>query len=272
MHTHVELSRLITRSASAFGVCATVSPAGDALPHVVKAHQPTASSWSLSAGKRMLDIIVAVPVLLASSIPMLLIAFCVRVTSEGPALFVQERMGRGGCLFRLYKFRTMTLSTGAGLTMHGDRRITGLGRWLRAFKLDEIPQFYNVLRGEMSLVGPRPKLPRYAAIRNMPYRPGITGPATLAFRREEEILGGVHPSQLEHFYNRRIKPLKARLDLRYMKRATFWSDLRLVAATLVACVVPARIPATLRDRSAESPVLLSATVLDTPGESSAGAD
>ena len=103
----------------------------------------------------------------------------------------------------------------------------------------------------MSLVGPRPKLPQYVAITNMPYRPGITGAATLAFRREEEILSRVHPTQLDNFYNRHIRLLKGRMDARYMCRASFWSDARLIGATFLACVLPARIPAAFRNASAQ---------------------
>jgi lipopolysaccharide/colanic/teichoic acid biosynthesis glycosyltransferase len=215
---------------------------------------PSASDWSISSSKRLLDLSVALLVLALFAIPMLVIALCVRLSSPGPALFVQQRMGRGGRLFRIYKFRSMTCypgQSGPGLTRDGDRRITGLGRWLRKLKLDELPQFYNILRGEMSLVGPRPKLPRYVAITNMPYRPGITGAATLAFRREEEILSRIHPSQLENFYNRRIRLLKGRMDARYMCRASFWSDARLIGATFLACVLPARIPAAFRNASAQ---------------------
>ena len=103
--------------------------------------------------------------------------------------------------------------------------------------------------GEMSIVGPRPKLPQYAGIFDQPYRPGITGAATLAFRREEEILSRVHPAEMEDFYHRHIKPLKARMDARYMGRATLSSDLRIVAATFFACIAPPREPATLRKKS-----------------------
>ena len=129
--------------------------------------------------------------------------------------------------------------SGPGLTRGGDSRITCVGRILRKLKLDELPQFYNILRGDMSLIGPRPKLPQYAAIRNMPFRPGITGAATLAFRREEEVLRQVHPSLLDAFYNQHIRPMKANIDLNYMAHATLWSDMRIVAATFLACVMPA---------------------------------
>jgi len=222
----------------------------DQAPRTYQIANPSASAWTSSQAKRLLDAAVALLVLALFAVPSLLIAICVRLTSPGPALFVQKRVGRGGRLFSIYKFRSMTAARrdggGPGLTKDGDRRVTALGRWLRRLKLDELPQFYNVLRGDMSLVGPRPKLPQYAALRNMPYRPGITGAATLAFRREEEILSRVHPNHMEAFYHARIKPLKARIDSRYMCRATLWSDLEIIAATALACVRPARIPSSFR--------------------------
>ncbi|MGA7831303.1 MAG: sugar transferase [Terracidiphilus sp.] len=216
--------------------------------------RPSASGWSLSSSKRLLDLAAALFVLFVFGLPMLIIALCVRLSSQGPSIFSQQRIGQGGRLFRIYKFRTMIASTGQsgpGLTRDGDGRITGMGRWLRKLKFDELPQFYNVLRGEMSLVGPRPKLPQYAGIVDMPYRPGITGAATLAFRREEEILSRVHPSQLDPFYHLHIRPLKARIDARYMGRATFWSDLRLIGATFTACLAPARTPIVFRSASTQ---------------------
>jgi len=204
--------------------------------------------WSLSISKRTLDVVVAVSVLTVFALPMLLIAALIRLTSDGPAMFVQERVGLNGRLFRIFKFRSMTQSSEgcAGLTRDGDHRITAVGRWLRKFKLDELPQFYNILRGDMSLVGPRPKLPQYAERLSMHFRPGITGAATIAFRCEEEILKQVHPSNLDKFYLDRIKPLKERINFRYMRSATLWSDLGLILKTFRVSLVPARIPQSFR--------------------------
>lgn len=214
---------------------------------------PSASIWTLSWSRRLVDRSVALLVLAVFGVPMLAVALCVRLSSPGSALFTQYRVGRGGSHFRIYKFRTMFSGSGNGpaLTTDGDCRITAMGRWLRKLKLDELPQFYNVLRGDMSLVGPRPKLPQYLGIADMPYRPGVTGAASLAFRHEEEILSHVHPSQLDDFYYRRIRPLKARMDARYMCRATFWSDMRLVGATFFSCLAPAPSPAVIHRASTQ---------------------
>ncbi|MFY9854988.1 MAG: sugar transferase [Terracidiphilus sp.] len=229
------------------------SPA-NSIPVINNLVSPTASSWCLSNSRRVFDFSFALLVLAVFAVPMLAIALCVRLTSHGPAFFAQYRVGRGGRLFRVYKFRSMTWDAGhrgPGLTRSGDCRITPMGRWLRKLKLDELPQFYNVLRGEMSLVGPRPKLPRYTGIVNMPYRPGITGAATLAFRREEGLLSRIHPSLLDDYYNQHIRPLKTRMDVRYMCRATLLSDLRLIGATLLACLTPSPAPPVVRHASTQ---------------------
>jgi lipopolysaccharide/colanic/teichoic acid biosynthesis glycosyltransferase len=204
---------------------------------------PFASKWSVSLAKRCFDAGVALLVLISLALPMMAVAILIRLFSHGPALFVQERVGRGGKLFSIYKFRSMGISpetmSGPGLTQDGDSRITPLGRILRKFKIDELPQFYNVLRGDMSLIGPRPTLPQYAAILNLPVRPGITGAATLAFRREEEVLRHIHPALLDAFYDRHIRPMKALLDVDYMAHATLLSDVRIVKETFMACITPA---------------------------------
>jgi lipopolysaccharide/colanic/teichoic acid biosynthesis glycosyltransferase len=176
---------------------------------------------------------------------MALIAAAVRLSSPGPALFIQKRVGRGGVLFSIYKFRSMRVSSsaGLGLTRTGDSRVTAAGRLLRKLKIDELPQLFNVLRGDMSFIGPRPKLPKYAEAHGMPFRPGITGAATLAFRNEEDLLRNVHPAQLDDFYHRFIRPAKTRIDLEYMARSTFFSDLYVIKSTFVACVAPDAHPA-----------------------------
>jgi lipopolysaccharide/colanic/teichoic acid biosynthesis glycosyltransferase len=208
------------------------------------------ASWSLSSSKRLLDVTVAGLVLIVFAIPMLLIAAIIRLSSEGPVIFVQKRVGLNGRLFSIFKFRSMVAKSerkhGPSLTRDGDVRITQVGRWLRKFKLDELPQFYNVLRGDMSLVGPRPKLPQYAEQRSLHFRPGITGAATIAFRSEEEILKHIEVAHLEQFYLVRIKPLKERIDLRYMRNATMWSDLGLIAKTFKVSFEPPRIPGSFR--------------------------
>ena len=206
--------------------------------------QAPSSTWCGSHVRRSIDIVVSASILIVFIIPMLLIACLVRLTSPGPALFRQHRVGRGGRLFEVIKFRSMAerKHAGSGLTTEGDSRITPVGAFLRRFKLDELPQFYNVLRGDMSLVGPRPKLLQFAAIPNMPYRPGITGLASIAFRSEDQILGSVPPERAERFYEERIKPLKANLDVCYMCNASPVSDARVIATTAIGCMAPGMLP------------------------------
>ncbi|HUN60741.1 MAG TPA: sugar transferase [Candidatus Sulfotelmatobacter sp.] len=198
-------------------------------------------AWSQSFRKRFLDVSVSLVMLAAAFFPGILVYLLIRASSRGPGFFRQQRVGYAGRLFTLFKFRTMKTTHqghGPGLTRHGDLRVTAIGKILRRLKLDELPQFYNVLRGEMSLVGPRPKLPRYAAGTDAYYRPGITGFATLAFRHEEQLLKDVLPEELDRFYDRRIKPLKARADLKYMKNASLSSDLRLLLLTASVSLFP----------------------------------
>ena len=181
---------------------------------------------------------------------MLLIAAAVRITSPGPVFFRQSRLGQGGRWFELLKFRTMRHGPpgGALLTSRGDSRITALGRRLRAWKLDELPQFINVLRGEMSLVGPRPDLESFweqtdaDSRRVLALKPGITGAASLVFRDEEELLAEVPAESRNIFYVTHLLPQKAAIDLSYAARANFRSDCMLMVRTALKVLLPS--PAT----------------------------
>ena len=245
--TRVQISHLAAESPSAVSFTTSGGIIDRELRRVFSS--PPSRSWSVSPMKRVFDILVSALVLLLFFVPGLIIAMIIRCTSAGPAIFTQKRVGRGGQLFTIYKFRSMsgTSSSGSGptLTKDGDNRITPIGRWLRKLKLDEFPQFYNVLRGDMSLIGPRPKLPQYAEILDERYRPGITGAASLAFRREEELLRGIPAAELDEFYDANIKPVKTLIDVRYMAHSTLLTDLRLTIATLLTCITPARVSARL---------------------------
>lgn len=199
--------------------------------------------WSTSPQKRSFDVAVAIAVLFATFIVGLIVWVLVKFSSTGPAFFRQRRVGRGGKLFTVYKFRTMVTEEhdkGPCLTRCGDHRLTSVGKVLRKLKIDELPQFYNVLRGDMSIVGPRPKLPQYSVHSDWNYRPGITGLGTLAFRMEEDMLRNVEPGELDAYYDRKIKPLKARLDRWYMHRASFISDVQIIWATAGCIARPLR--------------------------------
>jgi lipopolysaccharide/colanic/teichoic acid biosynthesis glycosyltransferase len=194
------------------------------------------SSWTRSRAKRFFDValvLAGLPLLLPLC---LLIAIAIRISSTGPVFFVQKRAGLRGRLFSIVKFRTMVHSRRPGkgfITTIEDEHITEEGRVLRYWKLDELPQFLNVLRGDMSLVGPRPRVPEQQTGR-LRCRPGITGAASLAFAREEVLLAGVPRDLLDTYYASRVLPLKQRLDDDYMARATFFSDLKLICKTVVA--------------------------------------
>src|ERR1700761_591838 len=170
-----------------------------AVPQDPTAYYAEPSRWSVSGLKRCLDVAFAVVALLLSWPLLLLAAALVRHKSPGPVIFRQKRVGRNGVLFTVFKFRTMHIDAqddGPCLTKRGDPRVTRFGGFLRKYKLDELPQLVNVLRGDMSLVGPRPKLP-HLEVMHMPFRPGLTGAATLAFRCEEEMLQDIPDEELE---------------------------------------------------------------------------
>ena len=192
--------------------------------------------------KRVLDLCMA-SIGLTMSLPVVLIIAAVILAGMGrPILFQQERVGMDGRSFRLMKFRTMReKSTGRlPITGSGDHRITEIGRLLRAMKLDELPQLVNVLRGDMSIVGPRPEVPRYVATYTdaqrvvLMVRPGLTDEATVAFRDEERLLGLVDEGSREEYYVKTILPRKLALSLDYLRRAGIGADLWVMWRTALA--------------------------------------
>lgn len=191
--------------------------------------RPGLSAWSRSRAKRLFDCIcvsAALPILIPA---LLLIALVVGVTSGSPVLFRQRRVGCDGRLFTIVKFRTLDGGPPDG---PGSQRFTRIGRSLRIWKLDELPQLLNVLAGDMSLIGPRPKMREYE-LANPTCRPGITGAATIVFAREEELLERTSQLRSAETYRTVIMPAKHRLDSEYMARATFLSDMKLLLGTVL---------------------------------------
>ena len=192
--------------------------------------------------KRLFDIAFALLALLLLGPLLLAVALWVRLDSPGPVFFRQQRVGRSGQLFDIYKFRTMQTGAeamGPQITVGEDARITRAGAWLRRSKVDELPQFINVLRGDMSVVGPRPEVPRYVAqypadVREtvLSVRPGITDLASIEFRDESALLA--RSSDPERTYVEQILPAKLRHAQEYVRTRSLWLDLRIIARTVLA--------------------------------------
>jgi lipopolysaccharide/colanic/teichoic acid biosynthesis glycosyltransferase len=188
--------------------------------------------------KRGFDLCAATVGLVVLSPILGLVAILIRSIDGKPVFFRQNRAGLQGKLFRIYKFRTMRVNAEQNvlLATTNDVRVTRLGLVLRKFKIDEFPQLWNVVRGDMSLVGPRPEIPHYVALYTLTqreilrYRPGIVDPATFAFRNENDILD---PDNIEQDYLSRILPLKLEMSLNYARRATFFSDCICILKTVV---------------------------------------
>jgi lipopolysaccharide/colanic/teichoic acid biosynthesis glycosyltransferase len=187
--------------------------------------------------KRGFDLVLSVGGVVVLSPMMGVIAVAVALESL-PVLFIQDRIGREGRVFRVMKFRTMVRNaTGTTVTTAGDARITPLGRLLRRFKLDELPQLFNVLLGDMSLVGPRPDVPGYADRLSgsdrevLCLRPGITGPASLVFRNEEALLATVPDAR--EFNDRVIWPAKVAINRRYLAEWSLARDMGYLLITVV---------------------------------------
>ena len=171
-------------------------------------------------------------------------AAVIRATSNGPALFRQQRMGKDGRPFTLYKFRTMAESNhGPGVTAGGDKRITKIGKLLRKTKLDELPELWNVVKGDMALVGPRPEVLDYVELDDplwkaaLQVRPGITHPVTINLRNEEELLAEAK-GKTDDFYREMLLPYKLKGYIEYAQSQTWTGDLKTLVKTAVVVLVP----------------------------------
>jgi lipopolysaccharide/colanic/teichoic acid biosynthesis glycosyltransferase len=200
-------------------------------------HQPASSDAILV---RWFDVLASLAGIAVLAPLMALIALAIKLGDNGPVFYRALRVGQHGAHFRLFKFRTMYVGAdkqGAGITVQGDRRVTRVGQFLRRTKLDELPQLLNVLRGEMSLVGPRPEDPRYVALYTpeqrqiLRVRPGITSAASVAYKQEAQLLVG---NQWESIYCSKILPAKLAIDEAYLARRTLRSDIVLILRTIGA--------------------------------------
>ena len=189
--------------------------------------------------KRVFDTIAAGLGLLFLFPVFIVIAVLIKIEDRGSVFFRQERVGQNWKTFRIYKFRTMVENAeklGAQVTTGDDPRITRIGRFLRKYKLDELPQLINVVKGEMSLVGPRPEVPRYAKLFKQDYdeilkvKPGITDFASIEYKDENELLRGV--SDPEKVYVNKILPEKIRYYKKYIEKISFLTDFALIIRTL----------------------------------------
>ena len=188
--------------------------------------------------KRTFDFCSSLIGLLVLSPLLILFSIAIKISSSGPVFFAQKRVGKDGKLFTLIKFRSMTVEQDniSTATARGDARITKIGEFLRKYKLDELPELWNVIKGEMSLVGPRPDVPGYAdklvgKDRDvLKLRPGITGAASLKYANEEEILASQENPQ--KYNDEVIFPDKVKVNLDYYENQSFWLDIKIIFATI----------------------------------------
>jgi len=194
--------------------------------------------------KRLFDLFFVIPGLLILSPVFLLIALLIKRDDNGPILFKQVRVGQHGKLFKVLKYRTMVVDTekkGAKVTTGGDPRITQAGHWLRKYKLDELPQLFNVLKGDMSLVGPRPEVPEYVKFYTKEQKqtvlsvpPGITDLASIEFRNENDLLAGSKDPVKD--YREKVLPIKLKYYEQYVKERSLWLDFKIIIKTIIAIV------------------------------------
>ena len=235
------MSQIVVRDGERDSARVAPGPFGDAAAIGFPGAEAPFLPAERSITKRLFELIAALALTVLLLPVMVLIALLVRVDSPGPVLFRCQRVGHRGRMLQMLKFRKMhDQATGARLTAIGDHRLTRVGRWLARFKLDELPQLWHVVRGDMSLIGPRPEdhdfvahFPRaYAEITRV--RPGIMGLSQLAFAGESAILDPESP--LDH-YLERILPQKVVLDQLYATRWSLWLDVRIVLWTIVAVLL-----------------------------------
>ncbi|MGO9086146.1 MAG: sugar transferase [Candidatus Sulfotelmatobacter sp.] len=212
---------------------------------VSKAQEAAEESWSPSRRTgpfhRTFDVFCAALGLLLLSPLFCAIAVAIKLGDGGPVFYKQIRVGRSFRSFRIWKFRSMVVDADRGglLTAPEDSRLTRVGRWLRQYKLDELPQLFNVLKGDMQFVGARPEVERYVQMFRPQYavilqeRPGITDPATLAYRREEQIFSA---TRMEQQYVEEILPAKLKLSLDYQMRRNLLSDVRILFQTAIGLI------------------------------------
>ncbi len=190
--------------------------------------------------KRTFDIVVSIACLTVLSLPLIVLAAVIRLDSRGPVFYRGVRVGRGGRTFRIFKFRSMVQNAenlGASSTNASDPRVTSVGRWIRRFKLDELPQLMNVLKGDMSLVGPRPEVQKFVDLytdeekRILTIRPGITDFASMKFHNEGEIIRSSGIEDADEAYAYLIRPEKLRLQLKYVNEQSFLTDVKIMYLT-----------------------------------------
>lgn len=193
--------------------------------------------------KRIFDFLVSLLGIVILSPIFIIVSIAIKIDSRGSILFLQKRVGKDGKEFNIYKFRTMVTDAeklGKQITIGNDSRITKVGAFLRKFKIDELPQLFNVLLGDMSLVGPRPEVPKYVALYNneqkkvLSIRPGITDMASLRYKDENDILGKV--DNPEEYYINVIMKDKLSLNLEYIEKSNVFFDIYLIVKTIIKCI------------------------------------
>ncbi|MDU5110093.1 MAG: sugar transferase [Clostridium sp.] len=193
--------------------------------------------------KRCFDFIVSLIGIIILSPVFIIVSIAIKLDSKGNILFLQKRVGRYGKEFNIYKFRTMVTDAeklGKQITIGKDDRITKVGVFLRKFKIDELPQLFNVFKGDMSLVGPRPEVPKYVSLYSfeqkkvLNVRPGITDMASLRYKDENDILGKV--DNPEEYYINVIMKDKLNLNLEYIEKSNIFFDIYLIVKTIIKCI------------------------------------